>query len=125
MLHQTITRLHTLVMDEIHDWSDRHLISAHSCLESLTLPISLQGPLIFKFIAMLQNLILVGEPKLHSLWWLWLLYLAIRMQVVDIQTTAPLRKTDAGITESLLSVVEEGYCPRGSGLLMCIAQLVV
>lgn len=60
-----------------------------------------------KFIAMLQNSILVGEPKLRSLWWPWLLDLAIRMQVVDIQTTAPLRKTDAGITESLLSVVEE------------------
>jgi hypothetical protein len=56
---------------------------------------------------MLQNSILVGEPKLRSLWWPWLLDLAIRMQVVDIQTTAPLRKTDAGITESLLSVVEE------------------
>jgi len=56
---------------------------------------------------MLQNLILVGEPRLRSLWWLWLLYLAIRMQVINIRTTAPLQKTDAGITESLLSVVEE------------------
>jgi len=47
MFHQTFTRLHTLVVDEIHDWSDRHLVSAHSCLEPLTLPISPQGPLIF------------------------------------------------------------------------------
>ncbi|KAG0703583.1 hypothetical protein DFH29DRAFT_916160 [Suillus ampliporus] len=130
----TFSFLETIVVDVITQYpgagSDSGDSAPHSCLESMTLPLSSNPTHWHRFIEvfdglylpMLQKLTLVGDPNpgvVGRIMAALAVAVSCNVRVVDFQTDTPLDEVDLDTVEPLLSVVREVSVHEG--LLCCRA----